>query len=207
MLLCCLRRGREVVFENETQPDARRASESTTFKLRACLRWRRMPTLTVACSEALKLAGAEGSELVSLGSCSPVKPPPPSRRLGCESCDARVLGAQPCTRIGRFPVGRPSATHSRRYCQISPSLCIQRISMQPGGGGKPGKAEMSGEHRRSGKYCPGRTGLTLRQDTVLCVSPKPFSPSPLEHHISFIHRIRTAGILPGHWLRALTLGR
>lgn len=66
-----------MVFENETQPDARRASESTTFKLRACLRWRRMPTLTVACSGALKLAGAEGSELVSLGSCSPVKPPSP----------------------------------------------------------------------------------------------------------------------------------
>ena len=64
-----------MVFENETQPDARRASESTTFKLGACLRWRRMPTLTVACSEAFQLAGAEG-RLVSLGRCSPVTPLP-----------------------------------------------------------------------------------------------------------------------------------
>ena len=69
-------KGRDAVFENEPQPDARHASESTTFKWCACLRWRRLPTLTAACSEALKLAGAEGSELVSLGRCSPVTPLP-----------------------------------------------------------------------------------------------------------------------------------
>ena len=178
-------KGRDAVFENEPQPDARHASESTTFKWCACLRWRRLPTLTAACLEALKLAGAEGSELVSLGRCSPVDPPPlPLVRLGCESCDAQVPGAQPCTQIGRFPVGRPGNTFPTMLSDYSVHL-------------HPKDLDAAGKWREAGKGCDVR-----RASPVWKVLPRPnwadvaaivyaskaVLPSPLEQHISFTNQ-------------------
>ncbi len=115
------------------------------FELCACLRWKRLPTWTVACSEILTLCGGRRQRFGQPRALLTGDPLPSLSSPWLESCDARVPGAQPCTQIGRIPVGMSSATYSRRCCQITPSFCIQRISMQPGSGGKSGKAEMPPE--------------------------------------------------------------